>query len=262
MLNLKSPSVYRFMISIGKRTLLILAGLLTALVILLLHGSATANPKDSTKSTFVITPRLHSAGYFPYTGALLNQNPVLDVNVFFERKNLGFFVFQSFDLVDRRSYVNYLQPGVFATFRFHPGMRLRAFAGYIFAQTEHFRDPDSDFFLAANFNWDITKRFRIENTLLYYDFTIREKMANRLLLSWASRFLRADFYLWNRWVLEESQQAISASLALSGPSLKLGKKASVQLTAAYMRYLTEYKPVYALRDGLIFTLTVPVNVLP
>jgi len=250
------------MISIGRRTILIWAGLLTALVILLLHRSAVASPKDSTKSTLAITPRLHTAGYFPYTGALLNHNPVADVNVFFERKNLGFFVFQSFDLADRHTYVNYLQPGVFATFRFQPGMRLRTFAGYIFSQTEQFRDPDSDFFFAGSFNWEITKHFRIENTLLYYDFTIREKMANRLLLSWASRWVKADFYLWNRWVMEERQQAVSASLALSGPSLKLGEKASVQVTAAYMRYLTDFKPVYALRDGLIFTLAVPVNILP
>src|SRR5688572_25594693 len=116
------------MISISRRTILIGAGLLTVLVILLLFNrGAIAHPKDSVKSTFVITPRLHSAGYFPYTGALLNTNPVFDLNVFFASKRLGFFLFQSVDLADRHSYVNYLQPGVFATFMLRPNLRLRTF---------------------------------------------------------------------------------------------------------------------------------------
>ena len=45
-------------------------------------------------------------------------------------------------------------------------------------------------------------------------------------------------YLWNRTVLEEKRQAVSAAVALTVPVIKLGEKASINLTASYMRYLT------------------------
>lgn len=220
---------------------------------------AKANPADSTKATLNINPRLHSAGYFPFTGALLNNNPVADVNIFYEKKMFGFFVFQSFDLVDRHSYVNYLQPGVFATFRFSPKFRFRTFFGYIFSQTQGFKDPDSDYYVAGQLNWDISKNLRIENTFLYYDYNIQDKIANRFLVGWSSSKFKADFYLWHRMVVEEKQAAVSASLALTYPIIKLSNKTNLQFTGAYFWYLTSYRPSFALSNGFIFTVAVPMN---
>ena len=250
------------MISIGKINLLIKTGLAIVTVGTVTPVALNANPPDSTKASLLINSRLHSAGYFPYTGALLNHNPVADVNVFFEKKMFGFYVFQSLDLADRHSYANYLQPGVFATFRFHPSFRLRTFFGYIFSQTRGFRDPDSDFYAAATLTKDLSKHFRIENTALFYDYNIQKKLANRLSVSWSSQKFRADFYLWHRTVLDENKQAISASLALTFPILKLNKNTALQFTGAYLRYITAYRPSFALRDGFLFTIAVPVNVLP
>lgn len=229
---------------------------------LALKLSALAAPDDSVKTTFVVTPRLHSAGYFPYTGALLNHNPVADVNVFVERKSFGFFVFQSLDIVDRHSYANYLQPGVFATLRFRNDVRLRTFVGYIFSQANGFRDADADYYIAASLNWDITKSLRIENTLLYYDIVKQSKLANRLLVSWTWRWGKADVYVWNRQVLDEAHHALSASAGLSTPTLRVSKHFSAQLTASYIRYITNYKPSYALGDGFFLTISVPVDFLP
>ena len=217
--------------------------------------------KDST-TTLQIYPRLHSAGYFPFTGALLNQNPVADVNVFYERKSLGFFVFQSLDLKDRHSYANYFQPGVFATWRMHPAFKVRGFFGYIFSQARGFRDADSDYYAAATLYWDPSKHLSIQHTVLFYDYNIQRKLANRLLISCAYSKFKVDLFLWSRTVLVEKCQAISASLAITFPIIKVGEKTSIHITSAYMRYLTSYKPSFALDDGFIFTLGVPVNALP
>jgi len=238
---------------------------LAGLVLLLIMAAgvhAQGMPGDSVKSTLIINPRLHSAGYFPFTGAMLNRDPVFDVNIFFERKRYGFFVFQSVDLVDRKSYVNYLQPGIFATCWINPKVRIRTFFGYIFSQTDGFSDSTSDYYAAVQGSWTISDKVRIENTLLFYDLTLGTKLANRLLVSWAIGKFKADFYLWDRVVMGEKAHALSGSVGLTGPELKLSRKTSVLLTASYMGYITEHRPSFALGDGFLFTLAVPVNVLP
>lgn len=232
--------------------------------------AASHTPQDTLKSnsTLQIHPRLHSAGYFPFTGALLNHSPVADVNVFYERNSAarvaaGFFIFQSLDLGDRHSYANYFQPGVFATVKVHPTFKVRGFFGYIFSQTQGFRDPgDSDYYAATTLYWDPAKHLSIQNTVLFYDYNISRKLANRLLVSCQYDKFKADFFLWNRLVMAEKRQAVSASIALTFPIIKVGekRKTSIQVTSAYMWYLTSYRPSFALDKGFIFTLGVPINV--
>ena len=262
----KSPSpknataASAFMTCFGRSVIIVIV-----LVTICLVEARAQQDTVKTKTTLQIYPRLHSAGYFPFTGALLNHSPVADVNIFYERKALGFFIFQSFDIKDRHSYANYFQPGVFATLKLHPTLRVRGFFGYIFSQTRSFRDPgDSDYYAAASVYWDPAKHLSIQNTLLFYDYNINRKLANRLLISCSYEKFKADFFLWNRLVMAEKRQAVSASIALTFPIIKVGEKqkTSIQLTSAYMWYLTSYKPAFALDQGFIFTLGVPVNVLP
>lgn len=224
-----------------------------------IHSAAQDSAKSNT--TLQILPRIHSAGYFPFTGALLNRNPVADLNIFYERKALGFFLFQSLDLKDRHSYANYFQPGVFATVKLSPAFKVRGFFGYIFSQTQGFRDADSDYYAATTLYWDPAEHLSIQNTVLFYDYNIQRKLANRLLISCHYPKFKVDLFLWDRYVFAEKKQAISASLAVTFPNIRLSDKVSVQITSAYMRYLTAYKPGFALDGGLIFTLGVPIDVI-
>jgi hypothetical protein len=248
------------------QTLLRNAGVLV-LVFMTCFGNDLFGQQDSSKTTLQIYPRLHSAGYFPFTGSLLNHNPVADVNVFYEKRSrpgasgaVGFFLFQSFDLKDRHSYANYFQPGFFATLNVHPTFKIRGFFGYIFSQTQSFKDPGSDYYAATSFYWDPTKHLSIQNTVLFYDYTVQRKLANRVLVSISYPKFKVDMFLWNRAVLAEKKQAVSASVAVTFPIIKLTDKASIHLTTSYMRYLTTYRPSYALDDGFIVTLGAPINV--
>jgi hypothetical protein len=234
--------------------------LLLALIGLSPASACAQDKPDSVAGpTILLNPRIHSSGYFPFTGAILNRNPVFDVNLFYEKKAFGFFVFQSFDLADRHSYVNYLQPGVFATLRFHSQVRVRAFFGYIFSQAQSFRDPDSDYYAALQLNWQLLPNFRLENTLLYYDYTTNKKVANRLLLEWAPWRIRISGFLWHRNVIEEGTSSVSGAVAVTFPIIRLSSRANVEVTATYMGYLTESKPDYALNDGAFVTVAVPMK---
>jgi len=216
--------------------------------------------EDSTKvkSTLSLTPRLNSAGYFPYTGSIINRHATADVNLFFEKRGAGFFLYKSIDLVDGQSYLNYFQPGAFVTLRPNSPWRLRGFVGYVFSQTAHFRDKDSDFCTALSFYWDVSRNVKVQHTVLYYDVQTTSKIANRLLVTWQSKLLKVDLYCWHRWVVEEQSKALSASLAMTY-EVNVSDRFAIQFTGSYMSYLTREVPSYALRRGLILTMAVPLD---
>lgn len=227
---------------------------------LLTMGTAgqVAAQNDSVKRDLVITPRVNSAGHFPFTGALLNRNINFDVNIFYERQKLGFFLFQSIDPVDRRSYVNYFQPGIFKRIDFSDNFRMRVFFGYIFSQTTGFRDKDSDYYSAATFYWTHGK-LRIENTLLFFDLTLSAKLANRLFANYTAGKFRFDAYVWHRWAFASEFHSTSAAFAVNFPAIPLGKKISLTTSAMYQGYITQNKPDYALRSGVLISVAAPIT---
>src|SRR5271155_3728716 len=92
--------------------------LFTLHLILVIGMQSSAQLKtDPVKPyTLIISPRINSAGYFPFTGAVLNHNVNFDFTVVFEKADRGFVLFQSFDLQNKNSPINYFQPCVFEKF--------------------------------------------------------------------------------------------------------------------------------------------------
>lgn len=214
---------------------------------------------ETTKPTFTITPRLNSAGHFPFSGALLNYHANADINVFFEYHRYGFFLFKSIDLEDGHSYINYLQPGVFKKFRINPKFSIGAFVGYVFNQTSGFRDSDSDFYTALVAYWTINDRFKLENTSLFFDLSQTDKLANRLLLSSTAGGFKFDAYLWNRVVLNTAFHSTSASLAITFPNIRISDVVAIRYTASYQGYITDSKPDYAMLNGWLVSMAVPLT---
>jgi hypothetical protein len=210
---------------------------------------------------FIITPRFNSAGHFPFTGALINKNVIFDLNVFFEYKNYGFFIFKSWDLEDRHSIANYLQPGVFRRFALSDKFFVRIFFGYVFSQTSGFRDAESDYYTAAVGYWTINDYLKLENTALFFDLRQSAKLANRLLLTWQIKSFKIDFYLWQRYVFEDGTHPTSGSVAVNFPRINLSGSLAIQTTFSYQGYLTGSKPGFARRDGFLFLIAFPINVI-
>lgn len=250
------------MIYFGKNSLAFRLSLLviTFLITSPLLAQSKKPKKDSiNQRTFVITPRINSAGHFPFSGALLNKNANVDLNIFYERKRYGFFIFQSVDLEDKRSFVNYLQPGIFRRFRISESIQVRLFAGYVFSQTDGFRDKDSDYFTAPVIYWTIRPNLKFESTSLFFDFNHSTKLANRILMTYTIKNFRFDFFLWHRAVFEQNTHSLSASLALYPPKAKIAGNLYVQTSISYIGYLTDTKPDFARRDGFLFSVAFPLS---
>lgn len=220
----------------------------------------SSNPSDSTtRNVLVITPRLNSTGHFPFTGSLINHHLNADINVFYDSKYFGFFIFKSHDLQETHSIVNYLQPGIFANIPLSSTLKLRTFFGYLFSQANGFKDSDSDYYTAATLYWTIGNGFRLENTALFYDLNLGTKLAERLLFVWEKGKFRADLYFWHRLVLEKNNHATSGMLGITFPPINLSDNVSLLFTSSYQQYLTTNKPGYALRNGFLFSLAMPIS---
>ncbi len=237
--------------------------ILAVLVIFPLMASpsilAFGQPPDSVKkATLVVTPRINSTGHFPFTGALINHHINADINIFYERQALGFFLFKSQDLREP-SIVNYLQPGLFATARLNPTLRARVFIGYLLSQAEGFHDDDSDYYTALALYWELMPAIRVENTALLYDMEQQMKLANRTVITWQARKFKVDFYVWHRIVLEGNNHATSAMLAFTFPQFKISESTSLIFTSSYQRYLSSNRPGFALKDGFLFSVALPIE---
>ncbi len=218
-----------------------------------------AADSQRTRMEWAITPRLNSAGHFPFTGSLINRNINADINIFAETRAWGFFLFKSHDLQEKNSLINYLQPGIFGNARVNDYIRLRFFVGYIFSQIHAFRDPDSDYYAAPVVYWTISERLKLENCVLVYDITNNVKMANRFLVFWSAGKFRIDFYVWHRVDFDSQHHATSASLAINSPAISLAERVKVMITGSYQGYVSETKPGYARRDGFLLSLAFPVE---
>lgn len=216
---------------------------------------------DSIRTVLNINPRIHSSGFFPFSGAILPASPVADLNIFMEKRRWGFFLFQSLDLKESHAVVNYLQPGLFAVFRPTPKLKIRTHFGYIFNQTQGFKDNDSDYFSGLQINWSLRPDLRIENSTLYYDWNVRSKMAHRLLVEYSKPRWRASGYVWYRKVFADSDGALSAAMAITWPIVRINTKSNLEFTTTYMGYVSDYLPSFARRSGVFFSVAVPIDVI-
>ena len=98
-----------------------------------LHSVAQLKTDSARPYTLVISPRVNSAGYFPFTGAVLNHHVNFDFTVDFEKANRGFVLFQSLDLQNKNSPINYFQPCVFEKFLVDASLSFGVYFGYLFS---------------------------------------------------------------------------------------------------------------------------------
>jgi hypothetical protein len=231
-------------------------------LLLLFFSDSRAQSKSDpgTPYSLIISPRINSAGYFPFTGALLNHNANFDFTVAFQKSNYGFVLFQSFDLQDKNSEINYFQPVVFRKFNAGSSLTLGFYFGYLFSQTYSFSDKgESDYFGALTQEWEISKSLRLENTMLFGNLTSQLNLVDRAVLLYTLNKFRVDLYLHERVVFETKDLSTSAAFAVDLPRLKLADKLFVRGTLTYNSYLSKNRPDYALKNGFFFSLAFPID---
>ncbi len=210
--------------------------------------------------TLVISPRINSEGYFPFTGAVLNHNVNFDFTVVFEKANRGFILFQSFDLQNKNSPINYFQPCAFEKFPVGTSLSFGVYLGYLFSQMYSFSDKgQSDYFGALTQNCTLSKKLRVENTMLFGNLTTQLNLVNRLELLYTLDKFSIDVYLHERVIFETKDLSTSGAVAVNLPRVKLADKLFAVATLTYNNYLSKNRPSYALENGFFLSLAFPID---
>ncbi len=219
--------------------------------------------KKKTKGDFSITTRLHSTSHFPYTGSFINRHLNADINIYYEKNRVGFFLFKAQDLEEKHGFVNYLQPGVFKRFAVGQKLTLSFFGGYLFNQINGFNDNDSDVWGAFNANYVINPHFKIENTALFFNLTKSElhpQWANRTVFSAMYNDFKFDLYVWHNIAFETNFQFTSGAVAINFPHIALSEKVKIRNSFMYQSYLSDNKPSWAMSNGFLFSIAVPIQI--
>src|SRR6185295_10160049 len=100
-----------------------------------LVDSVKATKKEShSKSTLNV--RLHTVGYFAFTGRIISTNPAFDFMYTYDRKKWGFTVFKAFDLYDHNSSNNFMLAMLRKSFKINSRLTFTPHIGTILEQSK------------------------------------------------------------------------------------------------------------------------------
>ncbi len=209
-----------------------------------------------------ITPKLHSAGYFQYSGALYNYHPNIELNVTVNYRQLGAFITKYHDFVDSHSSVNYTTVGLYGSVQINQRVKVTPYAGYFFAQKHSFMDKASDLWAGLVIRLTISKSIWIENTtlvsnLLHHSSTT--SMANRLNATLMIGKFRLDSYAWYAHSMHTALHGASTGFAVTSPEWALSQAVSMKAQVTLLQQITHERPAGAYERGLVVSLIVPIE---
>ena len=228
------------------------------------EGTAQQSESKTGKQSYSleITPKLHSAGYFQYSGALFNYHPNIELNVTVDYKRLGAFITKYHDFVDSHSPVNYTTVGLYGSVEIGPQVKVTPYAGYFFAQKHSFMDKASDLWGGLVIRLTISENFWIENTTLVSSLlhhTATTSFANRLNVALMVGKFRLDSYAWYAHSMHTTLHGASTGLAVTSPKWVLSQTVSIKAQVTLLQQITQDRPVGAYEHGLIVSLIVPIE---
>jgi hypothetical protein len=229
----------------------------------IVQGLLAQNKKSHQDAyTFEIVPSLHTTGHFQYTGAYVNNHLNADIQAYYERQGVGFLAFKSLDFVDAHTAINYLQIGAIKKWRVNKKVVIMPYVGYLFVQSEGFRDRDSDFWSAIKVEYKLNDQLTIENTMLLLNVVKTElgsSFNNRFKASVVLGQFEFEIYLWYKRNFDNAFKFVSGSTKILFPKIKIHPRFYIRNALAIQSYLSNEKPSFAQQRGILFSTTFPLD---
>jgi hypothetical protein len=191
MKNFYSTLLLAFLISVAQRSL------------------ALQSEVDSTKSTqevkknysTTLTTRMHSMGFFSFTGRLISDNPAADVYFNYTRNNgVGFQVFKAVDLFNLQSDNNFALGLVFKHIVINKKLTITPYFGGVLEQKHHIVDHGSDFLGQVATSFKVTPHITLDHIALFPSLVLTREYAdwiNRFRVMYSEKHLDITLWGWN-----------------------------------------------------------------
>ncbi len=238
-------------------------------VSIVLHGTALASPGDSVAtvakpaSPWKATARMHSRGFFSYSGRLVADNPVVDLYVTYSRKNWGVQFFKAADLSDHHTPINFAFALVNRPFHVSKRLSITPAVGMLFEQYEGLADHGTDATILITTSYRISKRLLIEHSALAGNLVLTPELCdwvNRLRLLYSRGHLDVTLFGWHNNAVFDSNSYVTTGASVFVSRLKLMEAVTLQagITGLYMATASDAQTLKN-ANGVFATLGVSIN---
>lgn len=212
----------------------------------------------AAKARVKFTTRLHSLGYFSYSGRIISENPAMDFTFNYERRDWGLFVFKALDLHDHLTPNNFTLAMVYKNL--HVGKRLviTPNVGTVLEQSRKIADKGSDVAVIVTTTFRVSKHLTIDNSVLMANLVLERHYldcVSRLRFLYSHDHLDLTLLLWHNNKIFDSTDYFSGGINVAWSRMKVSNRIdlSTGLTGVVMMQTSD-RQTYPKRNGLLFSL--------
>jgi hypothetical protein len=226
---------------------------------LALHPTDSVNStKQQKKYAVTITSRIHSMGFFSYTGRLISDYPAMDLYFNYNYSNKwGLSAFKVVDLIDSKSGNNFFLFLANKNFILTKRLNMNFYGGFILEQVHHFADHGSDFTANITTTYKLSKHITIDHTAMLGNLVLERSYAdwvNRFRILYSSRHIDLTAYGWlNNKVFDNSSYS-SAGLSVYYTRIPISERITIGGGITGLLMATSSDPASCpKKNGVLFT---------
>jgi len=218
----------------------------------------TKKKERHSKST--LTTRLHTMGYFSFTGRIISPNPALDFFYTYDRKQWGFVVFKAFDLYDHTTSNNFTLAMFRKNFKITDRLTISPQIGTILEQSFSFADKGSDIASIIITSYRVSNNLTVDQTMIFGNLVVDQAERdwfNRVRFLYTNGHWDVTALFWhnNKLIDHDNSEYFSTGINVYYSRIKMSEHflLSAGVSGLTMPCSTN-KGEYPQRNGVFFTL--------
>ena len=226
--------------------------------------SADTSAVDKKKnSNLSMTGRLHSMGFFGFSGCLASTSPGADMNINYTHKNSGVIFIKSFDLEDFHGDYNFAVTFLYHRFHLTKKLVVTPYAGFVFDQSYKVCGDGSDVMALVITSWKFHPKLSIEHLARFSNVAVVRShfdWLNRARLVYSSHRVDASIGAWlNNDVFDDDNYT---SVGISAAYARVPVAKHVTLTTGFTAIVMAQASAethFVKKNGLLLTIAATVD---
>lgn len=172
------------------------------------------------------TARIHSKGMFAFGGRISSENPAVDLNFIYERKQWGLLLFKAADMKDHTSPFNFALAALYKNIRISKRLTITPNLGTFLEQSHSIADYGSDVATIIITSYKISPVLIADHTALVGNLVIDPKerdWVNRFRLMYSNKHLDVTYWLWHNNHVFDHTDYISSGITVGYSRVKVSK---------------------------------------
>jgi len=216
-------------------------------------GDSTATLLEK-RSNLKLSTRIHSLGFFNYSGRICTDNPAFDFTISYDRKYWGVMTFSAIDMIDHQSDNNFSMTLIYTRIKLGKRVTIVPYTGFVL---ENLGKEKGDRHILIT-SLKVNPRIHLDHTMMFpnvfgkhdHDWVNRMRM-----LCSVDNHLDFIFSVWHNNKVFDDAQYFSTALNGAYNRIKVSKRVILNtgITALVMAETSDEKN-FPKKNGIVFTL--------